>query len=161
MTAHQPPTQQTVLVQKQLSHSKLTSITGKCFSTTLNCIWTHRAVADYLLTCVKERGTVGTGTAGHFGCLCITRHRSDIKWIRHSVAAPRTGLTARLHHAAGDRATDTRQPEKNHLHRTRSKMRGRALQLRLFHWWKPPRGFWEAWNHSTSPNTVILIWLMK
>lgn len=52
MTAHQPPTQQTVLVQKQLSHSKLTSITGKCFSTTLNCIWTHRAVADYLLTCV-------------------------------------------------------------------------------------------------------------
>ncbi len=47
MTAHQPPTQQAVLIQKQLSHSKLTSITGKCFSTTLNCIRTHQAVTDH------------------------------------------------------------------------------------------------------------------
>lgn len=44
-----------------------------------------------------------------------------------------TDLTALLYQAAGDRAADTCQPEKNHLHRTRSKTRTRALQLRLFH----------------------------
>lgn len=89
MTAHQPPTQQAVLIQKQLSHGKLTSITGKCFSTTLNCICTHRPVADYLCVCVRqtEVQSVWVWPASR---LCAAYHHSETKWIHHSVAVQGT-----------------------------------------------------------------------
>lgn len=48
------------------------------------------------------------------------------------MAALGTDLTARLHDAVGDRAADTCQLEKDHLHRTKSQTRTRALQLRFF-----------------------------
>ena len=156
MTAHQPPAQHAALILKQLSHSKLTSITGKCFSIIAfahneqwlmahlrACVRACARVCVRLHECVWERerereseregGKDSMTFTGRFGCLCTACHHSQIKWIHHSAAAPGSDLTARLHHAARDGATDTCQLEKNHLHRTRSKRRTRALEFCVFH----------------------------
>lgn len=114
----------------------------------------------YICMCEKK----GYSQQGHGWPVWLSLYISHVIALisnEHVTLGPWASLTARLHHTTADGGTDTCQPEKNHLHRARSKMSRSALQFRLFHGWKHPRGFEKAWNHSTSANTVILIWLIK
>lgn len=141
MIAHQPPAKLTVLILNQLLPSKLTSITRYSMFTTFIPICKHYiAVFSHVCLCEQQKSRPGLWLAS-FGTFYTACHHSEIKWIHHSAPVLGADLTAHLHHAPRAGAADTCQLEKNHLHRMRSKMRARALQLRLSHWWKPPLGF--------------------
>lgn len=111
----------------------------------LNVHWMARTAGNTLTICLWWfqclRRPASAGMAGASPAVFV-QHVINLKLNEYITrrAAPGTDLTARLNHAAAGRAADTHQLEKNHLRRARSKRRMRALQLCLFHWWKPPQG---------------------